>query len=46
MKNGVHEYQCQGWNRLIENDPDFKIRIKEAYSEYQVQGGVTAETLI
>jgi hypothetical protein len=46
LKNGVHEYQCQGWNRLIENDPAFKARIEEAYAEYQIQGGVSAENLI
>jgi len=46
LKNGVHEYQCQGRNRLIENDPDFKARIEEAYAEYRVLGGISAEALI
>ena len=31
---------------LIENDPAFQARIEEAYTEYQSQGGVSAEALI
>lgn len=31
---------------LIENDPVFKMRIEEAYTEYQTSGGITADSLI
>lgn len=31
---------------LIENDPAFKAQIEEAYTEYQAQGGITADILI
>jgi hypothetical protein len=31
---------------LIENDPDFKSRIEEAFADYTVKGGITAETMI
>ncbi len=31
---------------LIENDPAFKTRIEAAYTEYEAQGGVTADALI
>ena len=31
---------------LIENDPDFKSRIEEAFADYTVKGGTTAETMI
>ncbi|MCX5868098.1 MAG: hypothetical protein NT009_11610 [Proteobacteria bacterium] len=31
---------------LVENDPAFRARIEEAYAEYQIQGGVSAEALI
>ncbi len=31
---------------LIENDPAFKTRIEEAYTEYLAHGGTTADALI
>ena len=31
---------------LIENDPDFKTRIDEAYSEYTAGGGISSDELI
>ncbi len=31
---------------LIENDPVFKNRIEEAYTEYTASGGVTVDALI
>lgn len=31
---------------LIENDPVFRGRIEEAYAEYTIAGGLTAEDLI
>jgi phage-related baseplate assembly protein len=31
---------------LIENDPAFRNRIDEAYTEYSASGGITADTLI
>lgn len=31
---------------LIENDPAFKSRIEEAYAEYTVKGGITADAVI
>ena len=31
---------------LLENDPAFKVRIEESYTEYVAQGGVTIDTLI
>ena len=31
---------------LIENDPAFKTRIEEAYTQYEAQGGVKAGDLI
>ncbi len=31
---------------LIENDPAFKARIEEAFSEYAANGGITADALI
>jgi phage-related baseplate assembly protein len=31
---------------LIENDPAFRNRIEEAYTEYSASGGITADTLI
>ena len=46
LENDVRECQCQGRNRLIENNPAFKARIEEAYAEYQSQGGISVETLI
>ncbi len=31
---------------LIENDPAFKTRIEEAYTDYSVHGGIEADALI
>ncbi len=31
---------------LIENDPAFKTRIEEAFTQYETQGGITAEAMI
>ncbi len=31
---------------LIENDPDFKMRIEEAFAEYKSRGGISADALI
>ena len=31
---------------LIENDPEFKVKIEESYAEYFAKGGITAEKLI
>ena len=31
---------------LIENDPAFKTRIKEAFTQYETQGGITVEAMI
>ncbi|WAC07364.1 MAG: type II toxin-antitoxin system prevent-host-death family antitoxin [Thermodesulfobacteriota bacterium] len=31
---------------LIENDPEFKSRIEEAFADYTAKGGITAETMI
>jgi len=31
---------------LIENDPEFKVKIEESYAEYLAKGGITAEKLI
>ena len=31
---------------LIENDPAFKTRIEEAFTQYETQGGITADAMI
>jgi len=31
---------------LIENDPAFKTRIEEAFTQYETQGGITADDII
>ena len=31
---------------LIENDPAFKTRIAEAFTQYETQGGITADAMI
>ena len=31
---------------LIENDPAFKTRIEEAYTEYKAHGGITVDAMI
>ncbi|MFQ5560999.1 MAG: type II toxin-antitoxin system Phd/YefM family antitoxin [Nitrospinota bacterium] len=31
---------------LIENDPAFKDKVEEAFSEYQTRGGISADALI